>query len=98
MKISTQKIKTAVAVWLLICSAWLMIPNPAAAQTVIGSWQGTTDDGWLDWGNGLSITNASNAGKYGFVSGAVAGYAQSLQITQAGYNQNLAVKLEYLPG
>jgi hypothetical protein len=68
------------------------------AQTVIGSWQGIGDDGWIDWGNGLSITDPSNAGKYSFASGVVPGYAQSLQITYAGYSQDLAIKLEYAPG
>ena len=73
----------------------------AAQAQVIGSWQGT-DDGWIDWGkagNGLSITNPANMpGKYQFVSGVVPGYGQSLQLSQSGWNQSLAIKLENLPG
>jgi len=68
------------------------------AQVVIGNWQNNTGDGWIDNGNGLSITNVANAVKYQFVSNAVAGYAQSLEINQAGYNQNLEIDLNTLPG
>jgi hypothetical protein len=87
-----------IALWILICSAWFMLLSDSSAQTVIGSWQSGGDDGWIDWGDGLSITNASNTGVYSFVSGAVSGYGQSLQITQSGNHQNLAIKLENLPG
>ena len=80
-------------------------PPANTPGTVIGSWQGTgsalapaPDEGWIDWGNGLSITNTANTNKYQFVAGAVAGYTNSLQIAQGGYNQSLAIKLEYLPG
>jgi hypothetical protein len=36
--------------------------------------------------------------KYQFVSGVVPGYGQSLQLSQPGWNQNLAIKLENIPG
>jgi hypothetical protein len=68
------------------------------AQVVIGGWQTGAADGWIDWANGLSITDPANAAKYSFASGVASGYGQSLQVTQAGYNQNLALKLEYTPG
>ena len=100
MKPKAHTIKTTIALWFLICSAWLMIPVNSCAQTVIGSWQGTSDDGWIDWGNGLSITNSANINMYSFVSGAVSGYGQSLQIAQpsGSSQQHLAIKLEYLSG
>jgi hypothetical protein len=66
------------------------------AQTVIGSWQGSGDDGWIDWGTSASILSSPT--KYSLVSGAVSGYSQSLQLSQAGWNQGLAIKLEYTPG
>ncbi len=87
-----------------ILAATLAFSLMAHAQ-LIGSWQGSGsaltragDEGWIDWGNGLSITNPANTNKYQFVTGAVAGYNQSLQISNAGYNQNLAIKLENLSG
>ena len=86
---------------LIVTSALVVgggLPLSGLADTVIGSWQTSSDDGWIDWGNGLSITDSSNAGTYGFASGVVPGYAQSLQITASGYSQNLAIKLEYTPG
>jgi hypothetical protein len=90
---------TSKVLWLLICSAWLMIPVQSFAQTVIGSWQNETGDGWIDWATGDSITNpAINPSIYSFADGVVSNYTQSLQISEAGYNQNLAIKLEYLPG
>jgi hypothetical protein len=70
----------------------------AAQAQVIGSWQGSSD-GWIDWGNQLAITDSANMpAKYQFVSGVVPGYGQSLQLSQPGWNQNLAIKLENIPG
>lgn len=103
MKLNKIIFKTLGA-WLLIASAWLATTLQSSAQ-LIGSWQGTgsalttsLDEGWIDWGNGLSITNAANTNKYQFVSGAVTGFNQSLQISESGYNQALAIKLENVPG
>jgi hypothetical protein len=93
-----KAVKITFVLWILTGLAWLAMPLDSAAQTVIGSWQTSSDDGWIDWGNGLSITDAANTGVYSFVSGAVPGYGQSLQINQSGNHQNLAIKLEYLPG
>ena len=98
MKAITSTIKMTFTLWFLVCAAWLAMPSSSSAQTVIGSWQDNDGDAWIDWGNGLSVTNAANTGVYSFVAGAVSGYGQSLQINQSGYHQNLAIKLEYLPG
>ena len=68
----------------------------AHAQYVLGAWQGAGDDGWIDWGTQSSILNSPS--EYGIVSGVVPGYAQSLQITASGWNQDLALKLENTPG
>ena len=70
----------------------------AQAQTVIGSWQNNSGDGWLDAGNHLSITNTANTNEYRFVSGAVAGYPQSLEVCQSGYGNDLYIDLAAIPG
>jgi hypothetical protein len=69
---------------------------PGKAEVVIGSWQDMTNDGWIDHGNGLPITDPQNAGKYSFAQNVVPGYAVSLKITQAGCLnlQNFATLLE----
>jgi hypothetical protein len=77
-----------------LLAAVLLAPGVTVATTVIGSWQGSSAEGWIDWGNGLSITDPANSTKYSFVAGAVTGYGQSLQINQPGFNQNLAIKLQ----
>ena len=71
------------------------------AQMTIGDWQDYTDNGWIDWGNGKSITDPANlapAGAYSFVDGVVPGYDTSLRVQKSGWNQDLAIKLEYTPG
>jgi hypothetical protein len=79
----------------LIAAVVLAFPGTGGAATVIGSWQTSSDDGWIDWANqGVGLFDASNAGKYSLAVGAVPGYAQSLQISQSGYQQNLAFKLQ----
>jgi hypothetical protein len=85
---TNQKIMAALSV--------LALAVTVQAQVVIGNWQNDTGDGWIDNGNGLSITNAANTNKYQFVTGAVTGYAQSLEINQAGFNQNLELDLNSL--
>jgi hypothetical protein len=64
---------------------------------VIGSWQGSSSEGWIDWNypNGGAGTPVLSSTNFSIASGAVAGYAQSLQLTKSGWNQNLAIKLEY---
>jgi len=99
MKTKIPTIKHAITLCLLICSAWLMIPANVSAQMVLGSWQNNTGDGWIDWPTLDSITNSAvDPSVYTFASGAVPGYAQSLEITDSGNHQNLAIKLENIPG
>lgn len=90
--------KLTAALWLLTCSASLMIPASSHAQYVLGSWQNDTGDGWIDWHTQDSITNVAVTNIYSFVQSAVPGYTQSLQVNQAGYYQGLSIKLENIPG
>lgn len=94
----SHTMKNKLSLWLLVGCAALLLPAGSPAQVVIGSWQDNDGNGWIDWGNQLSIADAANAGKYSFVPGAVAGYGQSLQIGHSGVNQNLAIKLQDVPG
>lgn len=71
----------------------------AFGSTVIGTWTSDTSDQWIDWGtqsgyNGGATTLPTP--KYTFANDGVAG-GDSLLLTQSGYNQDLAVKLEYIP-
>ena len=80
---------------LSLCDSILALCTAAQAQTTaIGNWEGGSNDGWIDWGNGLSITDPSNAGKYSFstTTGVTLG-SESLEVTHAGYQQNLAISL-----
>ena len=91
MKTSLKKQMGAVA----LTVGALAFPLATSADTTIGSWQTSSSDGWV---NSLSantpITDGSLASTYGFVSGAVGGYSQSLQINQAGFGSTLAIKLQ----
>jgi hypothetical protein len=86
---------------LVVCVMLVAFSMPvyasAKATTVIGDWENGSSDGWIDWieyGNGLSITAPENASKYGFSAiGATSG-SKSLRVTQSGWGQNLAIKLQ----
>jgi hypothetical protein len=73
----------------------LLAPSAGLADTVIGNWQTSSSDGWV---NSLSantpITDGSLASIYSFAGGAVSGYSQSLQINQGGFGGSLAIKLQ----
>lgn len=71
----------------------LLIPAIGFGQVVIGDWDGMTDEGWIDNGNGLSITNAANTNKYSFEASQGAP-TTALRIDQAGYDQNLRLNLQ----
>lgn len=79
----------------VVAAVSMFLPALGIAQTTIGSWQTSSDDGWIDWGNqSVGLFDASNAGKYSLASGVVGGFAQSLQVTQPGWNQGLSYKLQ----
>jgi PEP-CTERM motif len=73
----------------------------ATQAQVIGGWQDYTDNGWIDWANGQSITsvaNAAPAGAYSFVNSIIPGYDTSLRVEKSGWNQTLSIKLQNTPG
>jgi hypothetical protein len=78
------------------------LANAVKADTVIGDFEGTSDN-WIDWSTQSSYAGSPNPNvlpspKYSFSNtGATLG-SQSLHLTQTGYQQTLAVKLEYIPG
>ncbi len=86
-KLSTKHISTMAAT-----AVALLLPLSGFGQTVIGSWQDTDGDGWIDWGTQGALSTLP--AKYSYANVPVSGYAQSLKITQAGWNQNLALKLQ----
>jgi hypothetical protein len=92
----------------IVCLALAAIGLTAGsshAQYVLGAWQGSSAEGWVDWGTtssgsqpGTLITDPSLSSIYSIVSGVVPGYAQSLQITKSGWYQGLSLELENTPG
>lgn len=87
MKTLSQKLQTMAAVTTLVS----LLPLAGSAQTVIGSWQNNTGDGWV---NSLSGNTPITSSPYSFASGVVSGYTQSLQINQSGFGSSLAIKLQ----
>jgi Dockerin type I domain len=70
-----------------------------AALTVVGNWESGSADGWIDWGNQLSITDpGQNPGEYSFSSttGVTIG-SSSVHVFASGNNQDLSVKLQNIP-
>ncbi len=83
---------------LVVCLVLIAVLSvPAYSEVVIGNWEDGSSDGWIDWieyGTGKSVTDPINSPKYSFSTiGATLG-SESLQITQSGWNQNLAIKLQ----
>jgi hypothetical protein len=97
-----MKITAVFRITKIVCStlaAISLIAGSASAQFVLGSFQNNTGDGWYDWSTGDSITNpAVNPSKYSFASGVVPGYAQSLQVTQSGYGNDMGFNITTLGG
>jgi hypothetical protein len=72
----------------------------AFGQTVIGTWTSDTSDGWIDWSTQSGYSGGATTlptPEYTFANDGVAG-GDSLLVTKSGYSQDLAVKLEYIPG
>jgi hypothetical protein len=92
-KPDSYKSKTTGVILALIC-----LTASSQAQLVIGGWQSSTSEGWINPVNGLSITDPSNTGEYSFAPGAVPGYTQSLQITQSGFANVLQLNLATIGG
>jgi hypothetical protein len=86
----------------IACSALAAIgltAGSAYGQFVLGSWQNNSGDGWYDWSSNDSITNSAvDPSKYSFASGVVPGYAQSLQVTQSGYGNDMGFNITTLGG
>jgi hypothetical protein len=80
---------------LAICGGILALCTAAQAQTiVIGNWEGGSTDGWQDWNGGSPVSISTLPSKYSFstTTGVTLG-SESLEVTQAGYQQNLAISL-----
>ncbi|HBG26451.1 MAG: hypothetical protein A2Y10_09945 [Planctomycetes bacterium GWF2_41_51] len=81
----------------ILCLTILAALNTAAlADVMLGSWEGVTD-GWIDWsGSHPSIGDATMMpSKYQYATiGATAG-SQSLRLIKDGWNQNLALGMDY---
>jgi hypothetical protein len=62
--------------------------------TIIGNWEGGSSDGWLDWNGGSPVSISTLPSKYSFstTTGVTLG-SESLELTQTGYNQGLAISL-----
>jgi len=78
------------ALGLLIGATVLMHPGTASAQFVLGSWQDSSDDGWIHVSGGGanlgSIYASSNDPAYfEQVAGVVTGYPYSLDVKETGY-------------
>jgi hypothetical protein len=72
----------------------LFVTSPGWANTiVIGTWEDSTD-GWIDWGAGQTPINPMPGGKFGYSDFGVTHGSSSLQLTQSGWNQSLAIKLQ----
>src|SRR5688500_1752063 len=70
--------------------AMLLACAPVLADVTIGNWEDSAD-GWIDWGTQAPIDGNP---KYAYsTTGATLGN-KSLQISQAGWGQNLAIKLQ----
>jgi len=64
---------------------------------VIGTWEGTDGDGWIDWGNQTSVlpNDPNHTAQYqAQQSVGVTNGSYSLGITQSGWGQSLSVKLQ----
>ncbi|MBN1125106.1 MAG: hypothetical protein JXA82_08865 [Sedimentisphaerales bacterium] len=83
-----------IKVFLAVYAALVMLAATAPTYAVvIGDWEGSPD-GWIDWGEDLSIDDPNlMPGKYDYDTvGATLG-GQSLKLTDLGWGQTLSIKL-----
>lgn len=71
-----------------------VLAGSAQALTVIGNWE-NAPDGWIDWGNQLSVADPTNMpSKYDYGTIGVTLGSSSLKLIKSGWNQNLSIKLQ----
>jgi hypothetical protein len=94
-KIRIANIVNPLGALMAVALVGMDMPATSHASTVIGSWQSSSSDGWINSISGdTSITDPSvSPSIYSFASGAVSGYGQSLKINQSGFGGSLAIKL-----
>ena len=68
----------------------------ASYAGVIGNWEGTSTDGWINWSGGAAIETLP--AEYSANTSWHTLGSQSLQLTNNGWSQTLSLKLEYQPG
>src|SRR4051812_6406963 len=75
----------------IACAATLFAAcAPVLADVTIGNWEDLAD-GWIDWGTQASIDGNP---KYSYTTEGVTNGNKALMITQTGFGQNLAMKLQ----
>src|ERR1700760_719950 len=78
--------------------------SAAKADVQIGNWSNDGSDQWIDWGTQSGYAGGATSlpsPKYTFanpVTGLNTPGLDSLLLTQTGFNQDLAIKLEYVTG
>jgi hypothetical protein len=80
----------------------VFIRAPMAHAVVIGNWSNDTSDQWIDWATqssyaGGATTLPSPEYTFSTPSGSMPG-SDSLLLTESGFAQDLAIKLEYVTG
>jgi len=82
----------------LICLALVVFGAASSSYAdVIGNWEDSSGDGWVDYSNGESIADAINADTYSFLSGSTGATLgdYSLKVTPpAAWTQCLRISLE----
>ena len=84
---------TQVGAKLVIAAAagWALAATSVAhADAIIGDWEDTTD-GWIDWSNGQAPIGPP---KFSYDTVGVTSGNKSLKLMQAGWGQNLSLKLQ----
>lgn len=78
----------------MVCLALLML-SASAPALVIGNWENSAD-GWINWSGGLPINDPSlMPSQYQYDTLGKTLGSNSLHMTKSGWNQTLAIKLNY---